>query len=94
MKTHSPSELRLMIHSLQGWELLENHICKTFTFVDFQAAFAFMTKVAQLAEAENHHPDWSGTYNTVTLHLCTHDVGGITDKDLFFAEKANAMEKA
>lgn len=92
MKTHSPSELHILIQSLDGWQLKENHIVKTYSFPDFSAAFAFMTQIAALAEQENHHPDWSGTYNTVTLQLCTHDVGGITDKDLRFAEKADALK--
>lgn len=54
----------------------------TFIFADFVEAFAFMTKVALLAEKANHHPDWSNAYNKVTIKLSTHDAGNqVTDKD-------------
>lgn len=55
---------------------------KTFIFGDFVEAFAFMTKVALLAEKTNHHPDWSNVYNKVIIKLSTHDAGNqVTDKD-------------
>ncbi|MHC1777676.1 MAG: 4a-hydroxytetrahydrobiopterin dehydratase [Lentimicrobium sp.] len=54
----------------------------TFIFPDFVEAFAFMTKVALLAEKANHHPDWSNVYNKVVIKLSTHDAGNrVTDKD-------------
>lgn len=57
-------------------------LVRTFTFKDFSEAFAFMTRVALIAEKENHHPDWSNVYNRVTIKLSTHDAGNIiTEKD-------------
>jgi 4a-hydroxytetrahydrobiopterin dehydratase len=57
-------------------------LVRTFTFNDFSEAFAFMTRVALIAEKENHHPDWSNVYNRVTIKLSTHDAGNtITEKD-------------
>ena len=57
-------------------------LLRTFTFSDFSEAFAFMTRVALIAEKENHHPDWSNVYNRVTIKLSTHDAGNtITEKD-------------
>ncbi|NTW24671.1 MAG: pterin-4-alpha-carbinolamine dehydratase [Lentimicrobium sp.] len=57
-------------------------LVKTFTFGDFSEAFAFMTRVALLAESENHHPDWSNVYNKVIIKLSTHDAANtITEKD-------------
>lgn len=64
------------------WKEENNRLKKDFTFNDFQEAFAFMTRVAFLAEAHGHHPNWSNVYNTVSIELTTHDAGNVvTDKD-------------
>jgi 4a-hydroxytetrahydrobiopterin dehydratase len=64
------------------WTEENNKLSKTFKFKDFQEAFAFMTRVAFLAEAQGHHPNWSNVYNTVVIELNTHDAGNIvTEKD-------------
>jgi len=69
------------------WKEENNRLKKTFTFKDFQEAFAFMTRVAFLAEAHNHHPNWSNVYNTVSIELTTHDAGNVvTAKDRKLAE--------
>ena len=55
---------------------------RSFTFADFSEAFAFMTRVALLAEKQNHHPAWSNVWNRVDIVLTTHDAGNtVTDKD-------------
>lgn len=65
------------------WNEENNKLKRTFEFKDFSEAFAFMTRVALLAEKQNHHPWWSNVYNKVTIELNTHDAGDIvTDKDL------------
>jgi len=64
------------------WQETDNKLIRKFTFTDFSEAFAFMTRVALLAEQHNHHPWWSNVYNQVTIELNTHDAGNIvTDKD-------------
>jgi 4a-hydroxytetrahydrobiopterin dehydratase len=64
------------------WKEENNHLKKTFTFKDFSEAFAFMTRVALIAEKMNHHPTWTNTWNTVAFELSTHDVGDtVTDLD-------------
>lgn len=64
------------------WEETDNQLYKKFLFNNFVEAFAFMTKVAILAEKANHHPTWKNTWNTVEIWLSTHDAGNIvTDKD-------------
>lgn len=64
------------------WIEKDNKLSKTFKFSDFQEAFAFMTRVAFLAEKHNHHPNWSNVYNTVEIELTTHDAGNtVTEKD-------------
>ncbi|WP_291727121.1 4a-hydroxytetrahydrobiopterin dehydratase [Bernardetia sp.] len=69
------------------WKEQDNQLKKTFEFNDFQEAFAFMTRVAFLAEQQGHHPNWSNVYNTVEIALTTHDEGNIvTEKDRKLAE--------
>lgn len=65
------------------WEQKDNQLYRQFVFNNFMDAFAFMTKVAMLAEKANHHPTWSNTWNKVEIWLSTHDAGNVvTDKDL------------
>ena len=64
------------------WIEENNQLKRNFLFKDFKAAFAFMTKVAAIAEEMNHHPTWTNEYNKVDVCLSTHDAGNIvTDKD-------------
>ncbi|HAC25419.1 MAG: 4a-hydroxytetrahydrobiopterin dehydratase [Cyclobacteriaceae bacterium] len=64
------------------WNEEDNKLKRSFVFADFSEAFAFMTRVALLAEQANHHPWWSNVYNRVDIELQTHDAGNIvTEKD-------------
>ena len=64
------------------WTEQNDRLEKTFRFRDFSEAFAFMTRVAFLAEKMDHHPDWSNVWNTVHIRLSTHDAGNVvTEKD-------------
>ncbi len=73
------------------WKEANNTLSKTFKFANFIDAFAFMTRVALLAEKQNHHPNWSNVYNTVTINLNTHDAGDVvTEKD---RKLADAIDK-
>lgn len=71
-----------------GWQLDsdDKRICKDFKFAGFRTAFGFMGQVAFEAEAMNHHPDWSNSYNQVNICLTTHDTGGLTTNDVALAE--------
>jgi len=79
--------------SLKGWQEAEGRdaIKKRFSFGDFTEAFAFMTRVALAAERMDHHPEWFNVYKTVDVTLSTHDVGGVTEKDIALAR---IMDKA
>ncbi len=69
------------------WEETNNTLHKRFEFKNFSEAFAFMTRVALLAEKHNHHPQWTNVWNTVDIYLNTHDAGDtVTDKDYRLAE--------
>lgn len=64
------------------WEEKENALHRTFQFKDFSEAFAFMTRVALIAEKMDHHPEWANIYNKVVVKLSTHSMGDIvTEKD-------------
>ncbi|MGH9304677.1 MAG: 4a-hydroxytetrahydrobiopterin dehydratase [Acidimicrobiales bacterium] len=84
-------EIRAGLGSLDGFELEEGGaaILKRFSFKDFARAFAFMAAVATHAEKTNHHPEWSNVYNRVEVRLSSHDVGGVTERDLEMARFMN-----
>lgn len=69
------------------WKEENNQLTREFIFKDFSEAFAFMSRVAMLAEKHNHHPNWSNVWNKVTINLSTHDAGNIvTEKDQKLAQ--------
>ena len=76
---------------LTGWELKESRIQKEWIFKNFIEAFGFITKVALISEKLNHHPNWQNVYNKVTIKLTTHDMGGLTQKDIISAEEIDKI---
>ncbi|TXL74852.1 4a-hydroxytetrahydrobiopterin dehydratase [Vineibacter terrae] len=72
---------------LSGWRDVEGRdaITKAYRFADFNAAFAFMTRAALMAEKMDHHPEWLNVYNRVEVTLSTHDAGGLTELDVKLA---------
>lgn len=78
----------------EGWTIGDAGLHREFTFDDFASAFAFMGRVASLAEAADHHPDWSNSWNRVVIDLVSHDVGRITDRDLRLADQISAVIEA
>ena len=75
---------------LPGWTRVGEGLNRTYRFADFVAAFAWMTRVALLAEKADHHPEWSNVYNRVEVRVTTHDAGGITVKDIALAKAIDA----
>ena len=77
------------------WQETNNQLHRTFEFKDFSEAFAFMTRVAILAEKQNHHPYWTNVWNKVEIFLNTHDAGNIvTDKDRKLAKSIDGLLNA
>ena len=72
---------------LHGWSVVNGNLHRVFEFKDFSQAFSFMTRVALAAEKMDHHPDWSNSWNKVTVDLCTHSAGGLTKNDFDLAGK-------
>ncbi len=80
---------------MKMFEQEENKLVANFEFVDFIAAFGFMSQVAIWAEKMNHHPNWSNVYNRVQIELTTHDAGNmITEKDYLLAKKIEQIYAA
>jgi 4a-hydroxytetrahydrobiopterin dehydratase len=66
-------------------------LARDWQFTDFVQAFGFVTQVALLAQAMDHHPDWSQSYNRVSMRLSSHDAGGVTQRDVDLALRINAL---
>lgn len=73
------------LQEFPDWSQSGETLQRTFRFDDFLGAMAFVSRIADLAEEHQHHPDILIRYNKVTLTLSTHDAGGLTDKDFNFA---------
>jgi 4a-hydroxytetrahydrobiopterin dehydratase len=73
--------------ALNGWSEVsgKDAIAKTFKFKNFSEAFGFMSRVALAAEKMDHHPDWKNVYDTVEIELSSHDIGGISERDIKLA---------
>ncbi len=73
------------------WNTIDGKLTREWTFKDFSEAFAFMTRVALLAEKSDHHPEWSNVYNKLTIQLWSHDKQAITDRDHAMAKAIDAL---
>ena len=87
----SEAEVRARLSEVPGWELVDGKLHNAFRFASFVQAFGFMSSVALVAEAMNHHPDWSNVYNSVSIALHTHDIGGISALDFTLAKRIEAL---
>lgn len=74
---------------LQGWSPVEGRdaVTKTFQFKSFNQAWGFMNRVALAAEKMDHHPEWFNVYNKVEITLTSHDVEGLSERDVVLARK-------
>ena len=85
------AEVSALAAKLPGWTIKGKAIHRQMKFADFSAAWAFMARVALLAEKHDHHPDWSNSYNTVDITLSSHDAGGLTAKDVAMAQAIDKL---
>jgi len=83
----TPKDRAEFLQKLKGWQMVEGRdaILKRFIFTDFNQAFGFMTRVALEAEKMDHHPEWSNVYRTVDILLTSHDVKGLSERDVSLA---------
>jgi 4a-hydroxytetrahydrobiopterin dehydratase len=90
-KKLSEAEIKTLLSKAKGWSLVSGKLHREFACDNFVTAFGNMTRVALVAEAMNHHPEWSNVWNKVVIDLNTHSVKGISDYDFVLAEKINEI---
>jgi 4a-hydroxytetrahydrobiopterin dehydratase len=90
-KKLADSEVQKLLSKAKGWSVLNGKLHREFACKDFVTAFGNMTRVALVAEAMNHHPEWFNVWNKVVVDLSTHSVNGISDYDFALAEKINEI---
>jgi 4a-hydroxytetrahydrobiopterin dehydratase len=83
------AEVQAFLQKWPSWALVKGALTKTYAFADFRAAMAFVNRVADAAEAADHHPDIDIRYSKVTLALSTHDAGGLTERDTSLAAQVD-----
>lgn len=89
----NPAARAALATALPGWKQTEGRdaIQRSLRFKDFSEAWGFMARVALLAEAQDHHPEWSNVYNRVEIELTTHDAGGLSARDVTLAQAIDAL---
>ncbi|WP_419926568.1 4a-hydroxytetrahydrobiopterin dehydratase [Candidatus Poriferisocius sp.] len=87
----SDDEITAALENLPGWERQGEKLAAAFQFADFSEAFGFMSRVALISERLFHHPEWSNVWSTVEIAITNHAAGGLTELDLEFARRVNAM---
>ena len=87
------AEREAALADLPDWRLREDGLAieRTFRFRDFSTSFAFMTRVALIAEKHDHHPEWSNVYNRVSITLTTHEAGGLSARDVTMARAIDRL---
>lgn len=87
----SEAELSSVLQELPGWQLNNGKLNRDWVFANFSEAFGFMSRVALLAEQMDHHPEWSNVYNRVSIDLVSHDVDGISQRDVLMAQAISQL---
>lgn len=87
----SGSELESAARDLPGWQQEGGALVKELKFADFSQAFAFLTRLAMVAEKRGHHPDFHSSYSRVRLELRSHDAGGVTQRDVDLAQAVEEL---
>lgn len=94
MKKLDPTELAALPQALPNWQYAPDRgglLRRDFVFEDFVQAFGFMAQVALAAEKHDHHPEWSNVYNRVSITWTTHDVQGLSTRDLDLARTSDRL---
>lgn len=85
-------EIAAALQRLNAWRYQDGQLKRDYRFDDFSEAFAFMARVALLAEKRGHHPDLFNSYARVTIALASHDAGGVTQRDLDLAADIDKLD--
>ena len=89
----SDLEIQRALGSLSGWSRRGDTLTKTYTFEKFAEGIGFVSRVAQIADEMDHHPDIDIRYTKISMSLSTHDAGGITQSDLTLAERIESAAR-
>jgi len=87
----SPDQIQALPQQLPAWSLVNGKLRRDLRFANFVEAFGFMSRVALLAEAMGHHPEWSNVWNRVVIELTTHDTGGLSNLDVQLAQRIDDL---
>ena len=87
----SPEAIEALSQTLPEWRVVNGELERRWSFIDFVSAWGFMSQVALVAQAMDHHPNWSNVYGSVTIRLSTHDLGGLSDLDVTLAQTINQL---
>ncbi len=92
-KLLSAKEIEDLPQILPEWNVSKTCLVRQWRFSNFVEAFGFISQIALLAESMNHHPEFKNVYNRVDIELTTHDLGGISEKDVKLAVSINALKQ-
>ncbi len=84
-------EVRFALSQLAGWRVVGGKLHREYRFKDFVEAWGFMSSAALIVQQMDHHPEWFNVYHTVRIELITHDVNGISRRDVDLAKKIEAL---
>ena len=87
----TPDQIQALPQQLPAWSLVNGKLRRELRFADFVEAFGFMSRVALVAEAMGHHPEWSNVWNRVVIELTTHDTGGLSNLDVKLAQRIDDL---
>jgi 4a-hydroxytetrahydrobiopterin dehydratase len=87
----NPEQIQALPQQLPAWSLVKGKLRRELRFADFVEAFGFMSRVALVAEAMGHHPEWSNVWNRVVIELTTHDTGGLSNLDVQLAQRIDDL---
>ena len=94
MTSFSDAQIEDALEGLPGWSQEGEAIVKSFEFADFTAAIGFLQRAAGPIDEMDHHPEWTNVYNRVDIRLSSHDVGGVTDRDVQLARVLERIASA
>jgi 4a-hydroxytetrahydrobiopterin dehydratase len=94
MTSYTDAQIEEALDGLPGWSQEGEAIVKSFEFADFMAAIAFIDRAAGAIDEMDHHPEWTNVYDRVDIRLSSHDVGGVTDRDVQLARVLERLASA
>ena len=88
----STKDIEALNQRLPNWSVVDGQLERSWSFPNFVQAWGFMSRVALIAQAMDHHPNWSNVYGSVTIRLSTHDLGGLSNLDVTLAETIDRLD--